>query len=174
MRNATLRVLAGAIVVVAACDSAATASNIADTVQTVDTVRTDTIHVADTVRTVDTVHVSDTLQGVSYYLVAFHEDSSVAFCSQSPCPVVPGTGEFKGSITEHDDSMFVAFGHVLYDGLPMTSVHLDSLPTQFQWGCRAFVLNMTRSPTTLRGRWAVKNACDGTLGLRGTFVGTPQ
>jgi hypothetical protein len=173
-RGTLLGVLA-LVVVVAACNSDATTSSMVDTVQTVDTVRiVDTVGSIDTVRRVDTVHTVDTVDHVSYYDVAFHEDSALR-CDQSDCRVVPETANFTGSITERGDSMVVTFESTVFDPLPMTGVHLDSLPTSFRIATRCFGLNlcMTGTASTLRGRWEQWNSCnDSPTALRGTFVAT--
>ena len=72
--------------------------------------------------------------------------------------------------------MFVAFGTTVFDPLPMTSVHLDSLSMSFQNGafCSVFNLYMTGTSNTLRGRWVQQNSCNGSSDLKGTFVATLQ
>lgn len=169
IRSVTLAVFATAITLVVGCDAAATAVTMIDTVDVIDTV-----HRVDTIRTADTIHNIDSVERVSYYLVSFHGDSTTAGCSQTPCPIVPASSNFTGSITERSDSMFLVVGNYAYAPVPMTSVHLDSLPTTASVFSCELTLYMTATSNTLRGRWRQPAPCGGTTAFTGTLIATRQ
>lgn len=176
IRVARSIILAGfvaATAMVAACAADVTAPTVS-TVKTFDTVR-----VVDTLHVVDTVLKVDTLRRVRVYVVAFHQDTTQEYfsCSYSLyCrETVPATAEFGGTLTVRGDSMVAVLDKVAFDPLPLTLVHLDSLPFRFHIfvQCPSLSLYVTGSSSVLHGRWVQQLDCHG-LTRTGTLVATLQ